>query len=224
MWFLYLDESGDLGFDFVNKKPSNHFTVTILAISDWPRHRAIMRAAGKTLKRKLNKKISKRRIVQELKATGTTLDIKRYLYAQIKDIKFGIYSLTLNKRRVFKELSERKSQVYNFVSRLVLDKIPFEQASALEKAPERVYLIIDKSKSKPEIQEFNRYIIEQLKGRLDPKIPLEIHHTDSLKNRALQVADMFSWGIFRRYERHDFEWYNVFKGKVLYDSLYLPEK
>ena len=22
MWYLYLDESGDLGFDFVNKKPS----------------------------------------------------------------------------------------------------------------------------------------------------------------------------------------------------------
>jgi len=32
MWYLYLDESGDLGFDFINKKPSKFFTVTILAI------------------------------------------------------------------------------------------------------------------------------------------------------------------------------------------------
>jgi len=32
MWFLYLDESGDLGFDFVNRKPSKFFTITILAI------------------------------------------------------------------------------------------------------------------------------------------------------------------------------------------------
>lgn len=30
MWYLYLDESGDLGFDFVNKKPSKFFTVTII--------------------------------------------------------------------------------------------------------------------------------------------------------------------------------------------------
>lgn len=30
MWYLYLDESGDLGFDFVNKKPSKFFTVSIL--------------------------------------------------------------------------------------------------------------------------------------------------------------------------------------------------
>lgn len=32
MWFLYLDESGDLGFDFVNKKPSKFFTIAILEI------------------------------------------------------------------------------------------------------------------------------------------------------------------------------------------------
>lgn len=25
MWYLYLDESGDLGFDFVNSKPSKFF-------------------------------------------------------------------------------------------------------------------------------------------------------------------------------------------------------
>ena len=34
MLFLYLDESGDLGFDFVNKKPSRYFVVTVLAVQD----------------------------------------------------------------------------------------------------------------------------------------------------------------------------------------------
>jgi len=80
MWFLYLDESGDLGFDFVNKKPSNYFTITILAISDYARNRAIIKAAAKTLKRKLNRKLFKRRVVHELKASETTFDIKKYLY------------------------------------------------------------------------------------------------------------------------------------------------
>ncbi len=56
MWFLYLDESGDLGFDFVNKKPSRFFTVTILAVSEASRNRAIINAVKKTLKRKLKKK------------------------------------------------------------------------------------------------------------------------------------------------------------------------
>ncbi len=80
MWFLYLDESGDLGFDFVNKKPSNHFTITILAVSTWSRNRAIIKAGDKTLKRKLNRRFFRTRVVQELKASETTLDVKKYLY------------------------------------------------------------------------------------------------------------------------------------------------
>ena len=33
MLHLFLDESGDLGFDFVNKKPSKFFTITILVLT-----------------------------------------------------------------------------------------------------------------------------------------------------------------------------------------------
>lgn len=218
MWFLYLDESGDLGFDFVNKRPSNYFTITILAVSGLSRNRAIIKAATKTLKRKLNHRRSRKRIVQELKATRTTLDIKKYLYKQLENVNFGIYSVTLNKRRVYQTLAEKKSHVYNYISRLVLDEIPFKSASG------RVYLIIDKSKSLSEVKEFNKYIIKQLEGKLDPSVPLDINHFQSRENKGIQVADMFCWGFFRKYERRDLSWYNVFKDKIIYETLYLPQK
>ena len=32
MLYLFLDESGDLGFDFVQKKPSNYFVIAILTV------------------------------------------------------------------------------------------------------------------------------------------------------------------------------------------------
>ena len=32
MFYIYLDESGDLGFDFEAKKPSKFFTITLLLI------------------------------------------------------------------------------------------------------------------------------------------------------------------------------------------------
>jgi hypothetical protein len=54
MWYLYLDESGDLGFDFVNKHPSKFFTVTILATKGQANNKAIIKAVKKTLARKLN--------------------------------------------------------------------------------------------------------------------------------------------------------------------------
>lgn len=48
MLYLYLDESGDLGFDFVNKKPSKFFTVTILAIRGPENNRLLIKAVKKS--------------------------------------------------------------------------------------------------------------------------------------------------------------------------------
>ena len=192
MWFLYLDESGDLGFDFVNKKPSKFFTITILAIRGPENNRMLIKAVKKTLARKLNRKKS---IAEEMKGTKTVLGIKKYFYTQIKDLKFAIYALTLNKKRVYERLAKDKERVYNYISRLVLDKIPFE------KAQEPVMLILDKSKTQKQIWDFNQYIFRQLKGRLDPMVPLDIKHQDSRQYYGLQAVDLFSWGIFRKYEK-----------------------
>jgi len=219
MWYLYLDESGDLGFDFVNKKPSKFFTVTILALGGVEPNRELIKAVKVVLRRKLNPKSKRKRLVLELKGTGTTLEIKRYFYKQIKDIKFGLYSITLNKRRVYDRLVKEKSKVYNFVARQVLDHIPFEKNDN-----ERVELIIDKSKSKPEIEEFNSYIRNQLEGRLNPKTPLDMYHWKSHETPGLQAADMFCWGIFEKYERNRIEWFEIFEDKVKFCDVYLPEK
>ncbi|MCL6472715.1 MAG: DUF3800 domain-containing protein [Firmicutes bacterium] len=66
MWYLYLDESGDLGFDFINKNPSRFFTVTILATEGIKNNRFIKKAVKATLKRKLNPPGKRKRLVEEL--------------------------------------------------------------------------------------------------------------------------------------------------------------
>lgn len=114
-------------------------------------------------------------------------------------------------------LVKDKECVYNYVARLVMDNIPFEKADT------RIYLIVDKSKSRPETEEFNSYIMRELKGRLDPKVPVDIYHYLSHENMGVQAADTFCWGIYRKYEKRDEEWFNVFwKEKGSYISLYLP--
>ncbi len=216
MWYLYLDESGDLGFDFVNKKPSKFFTVSILALSCHDANRQLIKAVKITLRRKLNNPKHQKRIVQELKGTETTLGIKKYFFEKVKNIKFSIYSITLNKRRVYERLANNKSRVYNFVARQVLDHIPFENNSN-----DRVELILDKSMARPEITEFNSYIRRQLEGRLSPSAPLDIYHWLSHENQGLQSADLFCWGIFQKYERQNTDWLEVFKDKIRFDGLYL---
>jgi hypothetical protein len=210
MLYLYLDESGDLGFDFFAKRPSRFFTVTILAIRGVENNRALINAIKKTIRRKSHRKPS-----PELKGNHTSIEVKHYFYELAASIPFAIYALTLNKKRVYSELAQKKDRVYNFIARNVLDQIPFEKAST------RIELIVDKSKSKREMGEFNEYIIQQLKGRIDPKIPLDIYHYISHENLGLQAVDLFSWGIYRKHERKDREWYDIFKERVKYDERYL---
>ena len=217
MLFLYLDESGDLGFDFVNKKPSKFFVVTVLAVQGHNDNRQLIKGVKKTIRRKLNPSRKRRRIVQELKGTGTTPEIKQYFYDQIRNIDFNIYSIILNKRRVFGYLTQNKARVYNYVSRVLLEKIPLNQATT------KVILVIDRSKSKPEISNFNSYIQSQLEARIQPTVPLDINHLDSCNNFGLQAADMFSYGVFQGHERRKWDWFNVFKEKIAFHTVYLPQ-
>ena len=210
VWFLYLDESGDLGFDFFGKKPTRFFTVAILALRDTGNNRNLINAVKKTIRRKLRDRAN-----AELKGSHTSLEVKRYFYSLVRPIRFGVYALTLNKRRVYEQLAQKKDRVYNFIARQVLDQVPIEKAST------RVQLVIDKSKSRREIGEFNAYLVRQLQARLDPKVPLDIYHQSSHENLGIQAADLFSWGVFRKYEREDLKWYDVFREKVQYDERYL---
>ena len=210
MFYLYLDESGDLGFDFFAKRPSQFFTITILAIHGVENNRLLLRAVRKTVKRKFEQTAFK-----ELKGSHTTSEIKRYFYDLISTVPFDIYALTLNKKRVYNDLAQKKDRVYNYIARLVLDQIPIGAAST------RIEFIIDKSKSGKETGEFNEYIIRQLKGRIDPRVPLDIYHYASHENFGLQAVDLFCWGIFRKYERNDLKWYHVFKEKIKFDDRFL---
>ena len=216
MIYLYLDESGDLGFDFVNKKPSKYFTVCILLIKNPTDKKIIDRAVKRTLRNKLNPKSKSKRYVEELKAISTSLSIKQYFYNQVRNVDFEIYSISLNKIRVFQELVDNKPRVYNWISKLLLENVNLDQSKV------SISLTIDKSKGLHGIREFNSYIHNHLESEINPKIPLNFYHKDSKEIKCLQAVDLFASGIRRRYEKRDITWYNCFKDKVKYDTVYLP--
>ncbi|TKB87443.1 MAG: DUF3800 domain-containing protein [Nitrospira sp.] len=210
MWYLYVDESGDLGFDFFAKNPSKHFTVCLLLVRGSEANRAILSAVKQTIRRKLPPKDT-----AELKGTRTSFEVKHYFYRLVQEIPFEVFALTLNKRRVYEGLQDRKDRLYNFIARQVLDRVPLGDATT------RIDLTMDRCKNTHEITDFNDYIVRQVQGRIDPRIPLSIAHRSSHEQRGLQAVDLFSWGIFRSYEQRDNEWRDVYAEKVKYDEVYL---
>ena len=214
MLYLYLDESGDPGFDFVNKKPSGFFTICVLAIKGQENDRALTKAVREVIGRKLRRRSKQNRA--ELKGSDTTLAIKKFFYEKTRSIGFKLYAVTLNKMKVYEALTRDKERIYNYVARLTLEHVEFKDAAV------RVIITVDKSKSRSEILGFNAYIINQIKALIDPVVPLHIFHALSQERPGLQAADMFAWGISRKYEKGDCSWYDVFKTHVKVDRLYLP--
>jgi hypothetical protein len=44
--------------------------------------------------------------------------------------------------------------------------------------------------------------------------PIDIFHLHSWERKGLQAVDLFCWGMFRKYERGDTTWYDVFRERI----------
>ena len=215
--FIYLDESGDLGFDFQKRKTTKKFIITLLVCNAQSARREIDKAVKRTLKNKLNRKKKNSHRVTELKGTGTTIEVKKYFFRNIKSHGWVIYSLVLNKARVEPHLQTKtgKKKLYNFLSRFLMEKLDLSSVQS------NVELIVDRSKNKEEVRDFNHYLINQLEALLPLNTDLNILHLTSQESTGLQAVDLFCWGIFRKYENNDMEWYKVYGNKVRFETEYL---
>jgi hypothetical protein len=216
--FIYLDESGDLGFDFTKAKTSQYFVITILVCHHKQVVDGITTAVKRTLKNKLNHKKQNQRVVNELKGSETSLTIKQYFARHLPDDGWDVYSVTLNKSRVEPHLQtkEGKKKLYNFLARFILEKIPFANDLPW------VNLIVDRCKNNEEIKDFNNYVENQLDALLPLNCMLTIDHLASHENAGLQAVDLFCWGIARKDAHKDTNWFASYYDKVRFDTIYLP--
>lgn len=214
---IYLDESGDLGFDFENKHPSRKFVITLLVCESGAVARDFRVAVRRTLKNKLNHGKKSCRIIHELKGTGTTLAIKQYFYRNLPKSGWKVYTVVVNKERVYENLQTKpgKKKLYNYIARFLLEKVE------LSNTGKAVTLVVDRSKNKDEIADFNQYLGNQLDALLPLDVPLNIYHEHSYENAGLQAVDLFCWGVFRKYEHGDIDWYREYGKRVVFETEYL---
>lgn len=213
---IYLDESGDLGFNFDDKKPSRHFIITLLVCNDRLSDNTIKKAVNNTLKNKLHTK-NKRKHLQELKGTQTTTPIKTYFFKQAaKNNSWKIYCIILDKKLILEKLPTPidTHRLYNIIANHLLKQVNFSEAI-------KVNLIIDKSKNRSGIGEFDAMLRASLNTTLPYSVKLQITHASSHTSYGIQAVDLFCWGIFRNYERNDEEWYKEFKSRIIYEQRFL---
>ncbi len=216
--YIFLDESGDLGFNFDNKNPSWYFVITILVCHNREAVLSLQASVKRTLKRKLHYKI-KRSSPSELKGYSTLYSVKKYflnalLQRKVQD--WELYSIVLNKKRLLRQLKQKPNQekLYNILSHKVLQQVNLKDCNNGV-----VRLIVDRCKSSKERAIFNNYLKSNLEVRLPINTNLHIMHEVSYNDPGLQAVDMFCYGIARKYTSRDTEWYNLFKHKIIFEEI-----
>lgn len=209
--FIFLDESGDLGFDFDKAATSKTFTITLLICHDKEALKGIQKAVKRTLKNKINSKKNKKRKVTELKGTGTSAAVKKYFLDKMPNDGWEIFTIVLNKSRVHDHLQTKagKKKLYNFLTKELLGTMRFPQSDI-----ENVNLVVDRCKDGHDRRDFNAYIQANLETAFPLETKIHITHEDSQNNAGLQAVDLFCWGIQRIHNNKDDDWYREFSGSV----------
>jgi hypothetical protein len=213
MFYLFLDESGDLGFDFDKPGTTKYFVVTVLALPSAAAKRAMEKAVERTMKAKIRRG-KKREPTVELKGSKAVRAVKTHFYKQLSQLDFSVYTIILNKHAVPARVIESKSRLYNHMTRQLIDRLPLNQTQT------RLLITLDRSKGLLDIPDFNRALLTQLQGTVAPNVPIEIFHADSAATKCLQAVDMMASAIFHKYEWKEREWHDYFAGKIKLEEIY----
>ncbi|MCX6789769.1 MAG: DUF3800 domain-containing protein [Candidatus Gribaldobacteria bacterium] len=208
MSYIFLDESGDLGF---SEESSKWFILTIVFTNN---HRCVEKCVKK-IHHGLKKKYKKVSELHAYHCDATTKKRILRLLAQAQDLK--ILSVVLNKKKVYIDLQNQKNYLYNYTANILLDRL--SSKNVLSKK-EQIKIIIDQRETNKFLKEnFENYLKSNLKKQFDNfEIKIKPSHTE----KCLQAVDFISWAIFRKYEQSDYEYYEIIKDKIIEENLLFP--
>lgn len=184
MTFLYIDESGDLGF---KKTGSEYFVITCVKIDDEKTNLAFRRIPQKVRLRKLSKKYKE---TPELKFSNSSEIIRNGFLTRAAMLNIEVYSLIIKKEHTKKDLQENLPILYNYLINVLLEK-------PLAKVDRNFELTVclDKCMSPSQRNNFEAYTKTKFLGRFMTIPKISISHENSRSNGGLQALD-FICGAF----------------------------
>ncbi|MFA5829505.1 MAG: DUF3800 domain-containing protein [Candidatus Gracilibacteria bacterium] len=204
MAYIFLDESGDLGF---GKKSSKFFVITFLFVEN---KRVIEKVVSKTHAELKKIHRTKSGILHCFHEKPIT---RQRLLARIAQKNCMIMTIYLEKEKVYTKLPDEKIVLYNYVANILLDRIFSKKLHGDHK----VILIASRKETNKFLNEnFKNYLSSQIKNnhQIDLQIEIKTPHDE----KALQAVDFISWSIYRKYEYKDHNYYDLFKEKIVEEN------
>ncbi len=213
MAYVFLDESGDLGFNFTKKKTSRYFVITCMFVENPKPIRRIVKKVFSSFTRR-----QKKHHPGVLHCSKETPETRTRVLNELCKQPVRILSIYLNKAKVYTRLQDEKQVLYNYVANILLDRIITRK---LVPMTEPIELVASR-------RETNRFLNENFKGYLSHQVrskqqlPLVVTIKRPREERCLQVVDFACWAIFRKREFGDASYCEIIKEKIFEESPLFP--
>jgi hypothetical protein len=212
MAYIFMDESGDLGFDFTKKKTTKFFIITCLFTNNKRPIEKIVKKIHSDLKNKYKRRFGALHAVREKHIT------RQRLLKNISEKECFIMTIYLNKKKVYTRLQNEKVVLYNYVANILLDRIYSKKIIPLNQKIE--FVASRKETNKFLNENFKNYLNVQVKNKHKSIIDIKIK--SPAEEKSLQAVDFICWAIFRKYEYGDDYYYNLIKIKIIEENGLFP--
>ena len=209
MAYIFMDESGCLGFDFTKPKTSQNFIITFLLANN---DKILDRVVSKTFRSIPTKK--RRNHSGTLHCNKEDNKTRTKLFSFLKDKDVSVMVIFLNKHKVYTRLQDEKTILYNYITNILLNRLASKKLLPLK---DKITLVASR-------RETNRFLNENFKHYLETQISnthnvlLDVIVRPASAVKGLQVVDFLSWAIFRKYEHGDDYFYNMIKNLIVEES------
>ena len=206
MTTVYLDESGDLGFDMSKPKTSRHFLVAALLCHDTkPVDKAVRKTFGGFTKAQVKSHHG------YLHAFSETPQTRRRLLRLLSALDIGVIVVKLDKRRVFTDIADEPHLLYNAIVNILMNRL-ISQSIVSPHGPLR--LVASQRETMGLLNDnFTSYLIGHVRTPQGVNLSVDVKHASTEK--GLQAVDMISWSLFRQYERSDPTYAELIRPRIL---------
>jgi len=193
---IFIDESGDAGFKF-GKGSSRYFVVVLVIFGD------ALDAEEVSLKIKRLKQNLGWNEVTEFKFSSTSNRFRKKFFETVKDSPFRFAALAIDKKKFVEK---------NLWGRRFYDHVLTQSFGELSDLAGEAVIYFDKMVDKGFVLSFNTRFRRIFGGGKGLKIK-KIKHRRSTSNNLIQLADMISGAVFRKYEKGEDTYYNQIKDR-----------
>jgi hypothetical protein len=213
---IYVDESGDLGF----KPGSTKFFVVAFALCD---PFALGKEMSHLLKRFHNQdKYS--RVHNELKFSKISVHCRTCVLEKIAESDAYLGVIIVQKDKIVQRLRNNPEALYNY---LVVQNVVSALFPSIVTS-QQFHLVMDKSKSKRKIEDFNSYVkskigfVSYTNGATIPQNSITAEHLDSETEPCLQAVDSLAGAYFQAYENGNQQYTEIINHKISYFNYLWP--